>query len=306
MMVGFPIDMEKQVILLKRSKMLIAYLKEDMRFSSRRAKKLLKDSAITLNGKKAYGDSIIKNGDKLVINEAIKTDSILPENMNLSILYEDAYFIAIDKPPFILVYPRGKDEKGTLANGIRHYFDIKGIKEPVRFFNRLDMNTSGIVIIPKDSQTHSLLDRISASSMVKGYKAVINGALKSPEGVIGKSISKMANDEGKRYIDSNGLYAFTEYFLVENYPSASLIDVRIKTGRTHQIRVHLSSIGHFIIGDKLYGRASPYIERQALHANILEFKHPVTNKYITINSELPDDIISLLRIIKGEKNLEDL
>lgn len=300
--------MKKHTVIIKNNeKILIAYLKEDMNLSSRKAKNLLKDGLIKLNDKKAYGDSRIKSGDVLYIYEKEKHgDNIIPQEMPLSVLYEDEFMMAVDKPPAISVHPTGKNNKDTLANGIRYYFDMNNIYEPVRFYNRLDMNTSGIVLIPKDAQTHSLLDRVSSNTMIKKYLAVVMGIPKDKKGIIDKPLSDHGDDEGRRYISDEGKHAITEYEVVEAYANASLLNVCIKTGRTHQIRTHLSSIGHFIIGDSLYGSCTSLIGRQALHAFLLEFLHPVDNRYITINSPLPKDMGKLIQILKGESKIEGL
>ena len=300
--------MKKHTVVIKNNeKILIAYLKEDMNLSSRKAKSLLKDGFIKLNDKKAYGDSRIKSGDVLYIYEKEKRgDNIIPQEMPLSILCEDEFMMAVDKPPGMPVHPTGENNKDTLANGIRYYFDMKDIHEPVRFYNRLDMNTSGIVLIPKDAQTHSLIDRVSSNTMMKKYLAIVMGVPEEKKGIIVKPLSAHADDEGRRYISDEGKHAITEYEVVEVYPSASLLNVCIKTGRTHQIRIHLSSIGHPIIGDSLYGGCTSLIGRQALHASLLKFLHPVNNRYITINSPLPKDMEQLIKILKGETKIERL
>lgn len=300
--------MKKHIVVIKNNeKILIAYLKENMNLSSRKAKNLLKNGLIKLNDKKAYGDSKVKDGDVLYINEKEKHgDNIIPQEMPLSILYEDEFMMAVDKPPAISVHPTGKNNRDTLANGIRYYFDMKNIHEPVRFYNRLDMNTSGVVLIPKDAQTHSLLDRVSSNTMMKKYLAVVMRVPKEKKGIIDKPLSVHADNEGRRCISDEGRYAITEYEVVETYPNASLLSVYIKTGRTHQIRIHLSSMGHPIIGDSLYGVYTSLIGRQALHASLLEFLHPVNNQHIIINSSLPKDMEKLIQILKGETKIERL
>ena len=166
---------------------------------------------IKLNDKKAYGDSRIKSGDVLYIYEKEKHgDNIIPQEMPLSVLYEDEFMMAVDKPPAISVHPTGKNNKDTLANGIRYYFDMNNIYEPVRFYNRLDMNTSGIVLIPKDAQTHSLLDRVSSNTMIKKYLAVVMGIPKDKKGIIDKPLSDHGDDEGRRCISDERKHAITE------------------------------------------------------------------------------------------------
>ncbi len=286
------------VNLKENKKILIAYLKENLDFSGRKVKSMLKSDALTINGKKAYGDSVVRNGDVIKIIEPDKRkDRINPRKMALSILYEDEFLMVVDKPPFIAMHNR-KNERDTLANGIRYYFDEKNIDEPVRFYNRLDMNTSGIILIPKDSQTHSLLARRTTADMVKGYSAIVQGIPKDNKGFINKPISSKADEKGRRVTSANGKEAYTEYSVVEVYESSSLLNITIRTGRTHQIRVHLSSIGHPIIGDGLYGEETPLISRQALHASSLKFLHPILNEPMSICSLLPKDIRHLIKKLK--------
>ncbi|MCQ1528165.1 RluA family pseudouridine synthase [Lutispora saccharofermentans] len=292
--------MKNHIVKLGMSrKSLIAYLKEDMDLSSRGAKALL-GRGIQINGKKAYGDSRLKDGDLLLIEEDLKKDNIAPQKMEIDILYEDDDIVAVDKPPYMVVHPTKNHKKGTLANGLRYYFDEKDINEPVRFFNRIDMNTSGIVIIPKSSRIHSLMDRYSAGSLEKKYMAVVSGIPKNKKGRIESLISDHPDEAGKRYLSDEGKFAVTEYEVLEEYASASLLALSIKTGRTHQIRVHLSGLGHPILGDTLYGGDDARIKRQALHASELSFTHPVRDERIAIKSQLPSDILMLLKGLKED------
>ncbi|NLM42869.1 MAG: RluA family pseudouridine synthase [Clostridiales bacterium] len=292
--------MKKHIVKLSDNrKTLLAYLKENMDLSSRKAKKLL-SMGIKVNGKKAYGDTKLKDGDILILEEDISEDYIKPEMMKLSIIYEDDHILAINKPPNLLVHPTKNHISGTLANGIRYYLDMRGIREPVRFFNRIDMNTSGIVVAAKSSQAHSLLDRYSAETMEKKYIAVISGVPSDKCGKIRLPISDDTDTEGRRYISDEGKSAVTEYQVLEEYEDASLVSVIIKTGKTHQIRVHFSSIGHPLLGDKLYGGPDDDIERQALHAWQLNFLHPIDKKNINLKAGLPSDILMLLQKLRGE------
>ncbi|SHI60615.1 RluA family pseudouridine synthase [Lutispora thermophila] len=292
--------MKTHVVKLKANrKTLSAYLKEDMNLSSRKAKKLLKDG-IAVNNKKAYGDMKLKDGDILYIEEDKSRDNILPEKMEISVLYEDEHILAVNKPPYMVIHPTKTHMEGTLANGIRFYFDERGIEEPVRFFNRIDMNTSGIVLIAKSSQAHSLLDRYSAKTMEKKYIAIVSGHIEKKEGRISLPISNEADQEGRRNISDQGSLAITDYKVLEEFESSSLISVSIITGKTHQIRVHFSSIGNPLLGDRLYGGENDMIDRQALHASELNFLHPIYKKPISIKADLPNDMLLLLKMLKGE------
>lgn len=292
--------MQKNIIVYKSyNKTMIAFLKENMNYSSRKAKSLLRNGLVVLNDKKAYGDSKVKKGDVICfLEEDKKIDNIIPVNLPLSILYEDEFLMAIDKPAFLSVYS-AKNDIVTLANGIRYYFDNNDINEPVRFYNRLDRDTSGIVLVPKDGQTHSLLMRISSSDIAKIYKAIVMGVPMTKESCIIKPISQKANKAGKRTIIGGGKKAITRYKVIEAYKKFSLLELTIITGRTHQIRVHMANIGHPIVGDSLYGEPSTLINRQALHATSLDFFHPIKNHRINIVSPLPKDFHRLLKDLKG-------
>lgn len=295
--------MKKHIVKLQANrKTLLAYLKEDMELSSRKAKKLL-ERGIKVNDKKAYGDTKLKDGDILLIEEDMVRESVTPEMMEISIIYEDDDILAINKPPYLLVHPTSNHPDGTLANGIRYYFDMKGINEPVRFFNRIDMDTSGIVVAAKNSQAHSLFDRYSAKTMVKKYLAIVSGILTDKSGKIEFPISDKSDSEGRRYISNEGKPAITEYQVLEEYEEASLVSIIIKTGKTHQIRVHFSSIGHPLLGDKLYGGADDHIKRQALHASELDFLHPINKNYMSIKAPLPSDMLMLIQKLRGEAKL---
>ncbi|MCK9216850.1 MAG: RluA family pseudouridine synthase [Firmicutes bacterium] len=280
------------------NKTMIAFLKENMNFSGRKTKRLLKDGLVLLNNKKAYGDSKIKDGDIICfLKQKAKSDYIFPQKMPLSILFEDEYLLIIDKAPFISMLP-SKVYGCSLANGIRYYFDQNNIKEPVRFYNRLDMNTSGIVMIPKDGQTHSLLERYSSKTIIKKYQVVVSGIPRVKNGIINKPISVDADERGERYITNKGKDAITKYTLIEAFPNSSLLDIQIETGRTHQIRIHMNSIGHSVIGDILYGVKTQLIKRQALHAYRLVFLHPIKKQSLTIESPLPEDMKELISALK--------
>lgn len=292
--------MKKHIVKLSENKKtLLAYLKEDMYLSSRKAKKLL-SMGIKVNDRKAYGDTKLKDGDILVWEEDISGDYIEPQAMELSIIYEDEYILAVNKPPNLLIHPTKNNLVGTLANGIRYYFDTKGITEPVRFLNRIDMNTSGIVVVAKSSQAHSLLNRNSAKTMEKKYLAVVSGILSDKCGSIRLPISDDWDEEGRRYVSDKGKPAVTEYEVLEEYEEASLVSIIIRTGKTHQIRVHFSSIGHPLLGDMLYGGTDDNIKRQALHAWQLNFLHPISRNSISLKAELPSDMQILLKKLRGE------
>jgi len=291
---------KKYMVSTGENRMLIVdYMSESLDFSSRQAKKLIKDKKVLINGKTAYRDNKLKNGDILEIDLSEEYGSgIAAENIELSIIYEDRYILAVNKPPFMLVHPTHNHPAGTLLNGAAHYFEEQGMKAAPRLLNRLDMNTSGIVVIPKNAAVHRKLDDMMKSGKIKKfYMAVIEGVIEPEKGIIDRPIGKDEADPIKRKVRGDGQPAITIYETLKKYEDYSLVRLELKTGRTHQIRVHLSYLGHPVIGDTLYGKESPLIGRQALHASDMLLPHPEGNDTIRLYAELPADIHTLASVI---------
>lgn len=275
---------------------IVDYLAESLGLTARKSKMLIKDRKVAVNGKVGYRDSKLKNGDRLIIDlsEDIKED-VIPQPIPLDIVYEDDHMLAVNKPAFMLVHPTQNHQEGTLANGIAYYFKSSGTTTQVRLLNRLDMNTSGVVLIPKTSEMHGLLGRqMSEGKIRKEYIAVIEGCMKPAGGVIDFPLGVDPSDPIKRAVIKDGQQAITEYSTVRELNGASIVALRLLTGRTHQIRVHLSYMGHPVLGDTLYGKVSKLINRQALHAQEMELVHPMTGGPIVLRAKLPDDIEKLI------------
>lgn len=293
----------KYVVSSGENRILITdYMSGSLDFSSRQAKKLIKDKKICINGKTAYRDNKLKDGDLLEIDisEEPRKD-IVAEDIELSIVYEDEHILAVNKPPFMLVHPTPNHPTGTLLNAAAHHFEEQGVKATLRLLNRLDMNTSGIVVIPKSATVHSKLDGMMKSGKVKKfYMAVIEGAIEPEKGIIDKPIGKDEADPIRRKVKSDGQPAVTIYETIKKSKDYSLVRLELVTGRTHQIRVHLSYLGHPIIGDTLYGKESPVIGRQALHASDMVLPYPEENSTIKLHAELTDDIQILISTLELE------
>jgi len=281
---------------LGENRILIAdYMSGTLDFSSRQTKKLIKDKKVLINGKAAYRDNKLKNGDILEIDLSEESGIVTKaENIELSIIYEDEYILAVNKPPFMLVHPTPNHPTGTLLNAAAHHFEEQGVKAVPRLLNRLDMNTSGIVVIPKSAAVHRKLDDMMKSGKIKKfYMAVIEGTIEPEKGIIDRPIGKDEADPIRRKVRSDGQPAITIYETLKKSNDYSLVRLELATGRTHQIRVHLSYLGHPIIGDTLYGKESPLIGRQALHSSDMVLPHPEGNGTIKLYAELPADIIRL-------------
>jgi 23S rRNA pseudouridine1911/1915/1917 synthase len=277
------------------------FLEQHCSMSSRKAKQLLKDKKVQINNKTAYYDNTVKNGDKVAvdISEAGK-DSIVPENIPIEIIYEDEYFLAVNKPAGVLVHPTQNHPNGTLANGIKYYFASKGMDIPVRFANRIDMDTSGLVIIAKSGEAHAAIAaQFDSDSCEKFYLAVAEGIFAASQGIIDEPIGLDEANPIRRTVRADGQKSITEYQVLEQYKEAAYIQLKLITGRTHQIRVHLSSLGHALLGDKLYGGKDLYIQRQALHAFEMRFMHPYQKCIITLRAELAKDIKELVDALRN-------
>ena len=274
-------------------------LLDELNFSRRLTVKLEEHGKIFLNGKptrlkkRVYIDDVIT-----VYFEDEKEDEYDPVDIPLSILYEDESMLIVDKPPFMVVHPTKSHFNDTLANGVRFYYDSKGIRSKIRLVNRLDMNTSGIVIIAKNSFIHNELSKQMKENIVdKYYYAIAEGTIIQDKGTINAPIARLNPDDIMRTVDASGKECITHYEVVDRFNDMTLLRLKLETGRTHQIRVHLKHIRHPIIGDSLYNRESSLINRQALHCSEMSFIHPITKKRLTIVADLPEDFKKLIEKI---------
>lgn len=277
-----------------------SYLNTYTNLSSRQIRLLIKRKKIYINGKFGYHDTKLKENDLVCIDmsDEIK-NQIVPENIEIKILYEDEYLLAVDKPAGIIMHPTTNYDRGTLANGIKYYFNSTNQEYTIRFLNRLDMNTSGVVLVPKTSYTHSKLAKMmEVNKIIKTYIGILEGVPQQKEGVIDNCIDKSEDNNVKREVLEHGKHSITIYRIIKATDNMALAEFIIKTGRTHQIRVHMSHIGCSIIGDVLYGQKSDLIDRQALHALSLEFSHPVSEENIKIISEIPNDMQKLMNLFE--------
>ncbi len=263
--------------------------------------KLKKNNKILLNGCSTYLDKEIIDGDSITISIDFEEDNsnILPTKMDLSVLYEDEYLLIIDKPAGIPVHPSIIHFEDSLSNGVKYYFDTINLHKKIRPVNRLDRNTSGIVIFAKNEYIHDMLSKqMQNKQFKKEYIAICEGIFDKKQDTINAPIARKIDSIIERCVSPNGDVAITHYSVLKefckNNETLSEVLVNLGTGRTHQIRVHMAYIGHPIVGDSLYGNESDLITRQALHAYKVEFIHPITSKKLEIQSELPADIQNLI------------
>lgn len=274
------------------------FLKETAKCSSRFIRKAAREGRIKVNGSNVRLSYMLKNNDvvELQINRKEEQD-IIPEKMDLDIIYEDDDILVVNKSKGMVVHPTKRHLNGTLSNGVLYYFKEKKEDSIVRLVNRLDMDTSGLVLIAKNAYSHMALSRdMSKDDFVKKYLAIVHGNLKEDTGVIDKPIYRVGEGTLKRVIDERGQRSITKFKVIERYKNANLVELTLETGRTHQIRVHLKSIGHPIYGDSLYGQEeNEYIDRQALHAYKLQIPHPKDGKALKLQSDLPEDMANLIK-----------
>ena len=273
-------------------------LKQEFEISDRLLLRLKKEKKIFLNNQKSYSRASIKNGDVISVLIDFKEESsnIVPTKMELNILFEDEYLLIANKPSNIAIHPSHTHYSNSLSNGVKYYFDSINLKKKIRIVNRLDKNTSGIVIFAKNEYIQECLIRqMKNNTFKKEYIAIVDGILTEKIGTISASIARKDNSIIERCISPNGASAITHYKVLKEYTSHSLVQFILETGRTHQIRVHSAYIGHSITGDTLYGNTSQYISRQALHCSKLSFIHPISHKKMCIEAPIPQDMYNFLK-----------
>ena len=289
--------LEYKITNLTKYESIKAILKEEFLMSDRLIAKLKNTSQIYINSNPIYINHMFSIGDILSVNLDFNEDSenIVPTKMKLDILYEDESLLILNKPAGIPVHPSMEHYSDSLSNGVKYYFNQISLKRKIRPVNRLDRNTSGIVIFAKNQYIQEcLIKQMKTDNLKKEYLALANGNLSKKEQIISAPISRKENSIIERCVNANGSEAITIVELLKNFDNYSLIKCILKTGRTHQIRVHMQFINHPILGDTLYGIPSNLINRQALHAYKVSFTHPITKENISIIAELPEDMKKLI------------
>jgi 23S rRNA pseudouridine1911/1915/1917 synthase len=273
-------------------------------FSRTYIQKLIGDGYITVN------ECVAKPGLKLDIGDEVKIvipssslSSLLPEAIPLSIVYEDDDLLVVDKPAGLTAHPAPGHASHTLVNAILAYFPrLADISDSLRpgIVHRLDKDTSGLMVVAKNSAAQlDLTNQFKARSVVKAYLALVKGHLTPEDGIIEAPIGRSQRNRKHMAVvgEGRGRGARTQYHVVRYVGDFTLLEVRPETGRTHQIRVHLSAVGYPVVGDKMYGVKSDYLSRQFLHASCLGFRLPSTGKYVEFESELPADLAGALENI---------
>ena len=269
--------------------------------------KLLKDGSVQMNGKpvKASTKTAVGAVIELTIPEPEEPE-ILPEDIPLDILYEDSDVLLINKPKDMVVHPAAGHYTGTLVNALMYHCkgDLSGINGVLRpgIVHRIDKDTTGVLIVCKNDKAHNALaEQLKEHSITRKYRAIVCGNLKEDEGTVDAPLGRHPQDRKKMAIvRTGGKRAVTHYRVLERFGNYTYIECQLETGRTHQIRVHMASLGHPLLGDEVYGRVkSPFkLEGQTLHAMVLGFIHPTTGEYMEFEAPLPEYFEKLLEKLR--------
>ena len=278
------------------NKRLDVYLSEKNDKLSRTAvQRLIDEEKIKINNKKSKASYKVQEGDEIVLEETPpKEIELKAQEIPLEIIYEDKDIIVINKPKGIVVHPANGNPDGTIVNAIMAICkdSLSGIGGEIRpgIVHRLDKDTSGIMIIAKNDEAHiKLSEQIKNREVKKTYIALVRGVVKENEATIDMPIARSKKDRKKMAVDKNGKNAITHIKVLKRYDEYTLLEVNIETGRTHQIRVHLSEIGYPVVGDVVYsnGKNRFGVVGQCLHAKSLDFKHPITGEKMHLEAEIP-------------------
>ncbi len=310
--------MEKIQIVVKGTEegsRLDSYITTKQEFSRMTVKRLLEKGKITVNEKKAKPSYLVQQGDKIFIEkEELKESKLKPQNIPISVIYEDEDILVVNKPKGLVVHPANGNPDGTLVNAILALCkdSLSGIGGEIRpgIVHRLDKDTSGLLIVAKNDKTHiKMSEQIKNREVKKTYVALVRGIVPEEEATIDMPIGRSSKDRKKMAVTRNGKQAITHFQVLKRYHTQkscyTLLQIKIDTGRTHQIRVHMAEIGHPIIGDMVYsnGKNEFRVEGQCLHAQKLEFKHPITGRLMQLEAPLPEYLKEILEQL--EKNRID-
>lgn len=268
--------------------------------------KMIKEERVLVNEKPVKGSYRVKTDDEVAFElpESVEPD-IEPENIPLDILYEDKDVIVVNKPKGMVVHPAAGHYSGTLVNALMYHCgkDLSGINGVMRpgIVHRIDMDTTGSLIVCKNDKAHnSIAEQLKEHSINRRYHAICHGVLKEDEGTIDKPIGRHPQERKKMAVnEKNGKHAVTHYRVLKRFGQYTYIECVLETGRTHQIRVHMASIGHPLLGDEIYSnrKTNFKIQGQTLHAKILGFQHPSTGEYVEADAPLPEYFEHLLAVL---------
>ena len=282
------------------------YIADNSEISRSFAAKLAEDGKITVNGKAADKKTKLNAGDEIIIEiPSPQTLEAQPQDIELDIVYEDDYVIVVNKPQGMVVHPAPGNPDGTLVNGLLYHCSLSSINGVIRpgIVHRIDKDTSGLLIVAKTNEAHeSLSAQLKERKALRKYHCLVNGNIKEDSGTIDKPIGRHPSDRKKMAVITGGREAVTHFNVLERFGQYTLAECILETGRTHQIRVHMASIGHSIVGDPVYGIKKERFKTngQLLHAKTIGFVHPVTGALMEFDSELPPYFTAILDKLRSE------
>ncbi len=284
-------------------KMVRQVLRNRFRFSRRMFRRLKEARAVEVNGDTVFITSRVYEGDRIRVRlPGDEGAGVEPQPVPVHLVYEDEDIAVIDKQPGVVVHPTKHDPDHTLANGLAHHWQERGEFHLIRPVTRLDRDTSGLLVFAKHPHAHA---RLSAQMQQKRYRrdyvAVVHGRLHSGQGSVDQPIARSRTHPRLRTVSPEGAKALTHYRVLERFPQATLIRLRLETGRTHQIRVHMAHLGHPLLGDTMYGGKGDRIGRQALHALHLSLYHPRDGHPHSWTASLAADLKQLLEELRGDE-----
>ena len=289
-----------------------AFLAENTEYSRTNIQRLLDENKIQINGKKAKASYKVQKDDEITIEEEQpKEIELKAQDIPIEVLYEDNDIIVVNKPKGMVVHPANGNPDGTLVNAVMAICkdSLSGIGGEIRpgIVHRLDKDTSGVIVIAKNDKAHiNLSEQIKNHEVEKTYIALVKGFVKENEATINMPISRSTKDRKKMAVNKDGKNAITHFKVLERFGNYTLLEVKIETGRTHQIRVHLTEIGYPIVGDEVYSNGkNPWgVHGQCLHSKSLKFKHPITGKEMFIEAPLPEYFKNIINELNNtEKRL---
>ncbi len=279
--------------------------------SRTRLQQLINDGMVAVNDEPVKANYKLRAEDEITVEvpEAVEY-TVQPYPMDLDIRYEDEDVIVINKPKGLIVHPSASTKEHTLVEGVlAHCHDLSGINGVMRpgVVHRIDKDTTGLIVMAKNDKAHKFLaDQLADKTMSRKYYALVNGVIGHDNGTIDAPIGRDPNDRQKMAVtDKNGKDAITHFTVIERFKTHTLIECRLKTGRTHQIRVHMAYIGHAVVNDTKYASRKQKGDGQLLHAHELTFIHPTTHQRLTINADMPENFkeyLNNLRELEGHNN----
>ncbi len=284
------------------------FLVENTEYTRSKIQKMIDNDCILVNGKSIKSSYTLKAGDQIEVKDYEENTDILPENIPLDIYYEDDDLIVVNKPSGMVVHPAPGNYTGTLVNALMyHTNNLSTVNSTIRpgIVHRIDADTSGLLLVAKNDKAHNILaEAIQKKEVVREYIALVEGVIKEDTATIDAPIGRDVNNRKKMCVTGdNSKEAVTHIRVLERFSDATLIRCKLETGRTHQIRVHLSYIGHPVVNDPVYGRRKLINPKfgQMLHAEKLGFVHPTTKEYMEFTSPVPDEFTKILNMYKEIK-----